>query len=134
MVKVSSRGERVCVVVPNKFDNFWSPNSLVNWQWCDSVGRVVASDARGPRFESSHRQTFITDTYLFIVNCIETIKIKKKWPVMAHFYKKNSLVNLLRNIVRRAGYFYAKNCIKSTQGRVFNTYKQCDQKKIAKCL
>ena len=53
---------------------------------------------------------------------------------MAHFYKKNSLVNLLRNIVRRAGYFYAKNCIKSTQGRVFNTYKQCDQKKIAKCL
>ena len=33
---------------------------------CGSVGRAVASDARGPRFESSHCQTFITDNYLFI--------------------------------------------------------------------
>ena len=32
-------------------------------QWlCGSVGRVVASDIRGPRFESSHRQK------LFILN------------------------------------------------------------------
>ena len=29
-------------------------------QWlCGSVGRAVASDTRGPRFESSHRQKFI---------------------------------------------------------------------------
>ena len=26
---------------------------------CGSVGRAVASDTRGPRFESSHRQKFI---------------------------------------------------------------------------
>ena len=26
---------------------------------CGSVGRVVASNTRGPRFESSHQQTFI---------------------------------------------------------------------------
>ena len=30
----------------------------------DSVGRVVASDARGPRFESSHRQISIWNNYL----------------------------------------------------------------------
>ena len=38
---------------------------------CGSVGRAVASDARGLQFESSHRQTFILDIYLFTVNCIE---------------------------------------------------------------
>ena len=44
---------------------------------CGSVGRAVASDARGLRFESSHRQTFISDIYLF-----EKTKIKKKRPGM----------------------------------------------------
>ena len=47
---------------------------------CDTVGRAVASNARGPGFESSHRQTFISDIYLFTVNCIEKTKIKKKRP------------------------------------------------------
>ena len=28
-----------------------------------SVGRVVASNSRGPRFESSHRQKFILNIY-----------------------------------------------------------------------
>ena len=42
-----------------------------------SVGGMVASDARGPRFESSHRQTFILDIYLFTVNCVEKKKMKK---------------------------------------------------------
>ena len=28
---------------------------------CGLVGRAVASNSRGPRFESSHRQTFILD-------------------------------------------------------------------------
>ena len=49
-------------------------------------GRAVASDARGLWFESSHRQTFITDIYLFTVNCIEETKIKRKRLRMAHFY------------------------------------------------
>ena len=55
---------------------------------CVSVGRAVASDTRGPRFESSHWQIFISDIYLFTV-CIEKMKIKKKRPGMAHFLKKN---------------------------------------------
>ena len=41
-----------------------------------SVGRAVASNARGLRLESSHRQTFIE--HLFTVNCVEKTKIKKK--------------------------------------------------------
>ena len=28
---------------------------------CDSVGRVVTSETRGPQFESSHRQNFIVN-------------------------------------------------------------------------
>ena len=37
---------------------------------CVSVGRAVASDTRGPRFESSHRQKFIYIKHLFTVNCV----------------------------------------------------------------
>ena len=67
---------------------------IINVTWnkpcpigCGSVGRAVTFDARGPRFESSHRQTFISDIYLFTVNCIEKTKIKKKRPGMAHLKK-----------------------------------------------
>ena len=52
-----------------------------------SVGGVVASDARGPRFESSHRQTFILDIYLLTVNCIEMTKRGREWPI---FKKQNN--------------------------------------------
>ena len=41
---------------------------------CGSFGRAVASDNRGPRFESSHQRNFI---HLFTINCIEKTKIKK---------------------------------------------------------
>ena len=41
---------------------------------CDSVGRVVTSNARVLQFESSHRQTITLDIYLLTVNCIENIK------------------------------------------------------------
>ena len=37
---------------------------------CDSVGRVVASDTRGPRFESSRRQKFTYIEHLFTFNCV----------------------------------------------------------------
>ena len=43
---------------------------------CGSVGREVAFDTRGPRFDSSYRQNFIE--HLFIINCIEKTKINKK--------------------------------------------------------
>ena len=42
---------------------------------CGSVGRAVASDTKGPRFESGHRQTFY---YLFTINWIEKTKTKDK--------------------------------------------------------
>ena len=39
---------------------------------CGSVGRAVASDTRGLRFESSH---WVTLYYLYSVNCFEKTKI-----------------------------------------------------------
>ena len=53
---------------------------------CGSVGRAVAFNTRGPRFDSSHWPNFIE--HLFIINCFEKTKINKKWPGMAHFFKK----------------------------------------------
>ena len=51
---------------------------------CAAVGRAVASDTRGPEFESSHRQLLFE--HLFTVNCLQKRrKIKKKRPGMAHF-------------------------------------------------
>ena len=60
-----------------------------------SVGRAMASDSRGPRFQSSHQQTFVSDIYLFTINCIEKMKMKKKWPGIAH-YLENSFLSKLR--------------------------------------
>ena len=37
---------------------------------CGSVGRMIASDSRGLRFESSHQQNFIYIEHLFTVNCV----------------------------------------------------------------
>ena len=41
-----------------------------------TVSRVVASDARSPWFESSHRQTIISDIYLFTVIWYKLYDIK----------------------------------------------------------
>ena len=43
---------------------------------CGAVGRAVAFNTRGPRFDSSHRLNFIE--HLFIINSIEKTKINKK--------------------------------------------------------
>ena len=88
-----------CVALPRKKDcntyqsgsfrwrlAFWKKLRTNNWtSGCGSVGRVVASDTRGLRFESSHRQNFI---HVFTINCVEKTKIKKKGPGMAPFLKK----------------------------------------------
>ena len=79
-------------------------NQILAWRNYDmrgsgggSVGRAVASDVRGPRFESSHRQTFLSDIYLFTINYIEKTKNKeKKRPRMAHL-KKTSYDMLKRS-------------------------------------
>ena len=55
---------------------------------CGSVGRAVASDTRGPWFESSHRQKFIYRTFVYCQLCIEKTKNKKNRPGMVHFLKK----------------------------------------------
>ena len=55
---------------------------------CGSVGRAVASNTRGPRFESSHRQNLYWT--LFTVSCQEKTKIKKKRPGMAHLKKSHT--------------------------------------------
>ena len=63
---------------------------------CDSVGRAVASDTRGPRFESSHRQIYyLYWTYIYCQLCIEKTKIKTR-PGMAHF-----LLNKVETILCR---------------------------------
>ena len=41
-----------------------SANIIIPGSCCGSVGRAVAFDTRGPRFKSSHRQTFISNIYL----------------------------------------------------------------------
>ena len=56
---------------------------------CGSVGRAVASNARGPRFKYSHRQTFIYRTCICLLSILsEKTKMKKKWPRMAKYLKK----------------------------------------------
>ena len=60
---------------------------------CGLVGRAVASDTRGPWFESSQWQNVCwTIVYLFTIKCIENTKINKKRPGMAHFFKKQCQV------------------------------------------
>ena len=39
-----------------------------------SVGRAVASDTRGPRFESSHWQTFIKRWFIFLSSVLKRQK------------------------------------------------------------
>ena len=50
-------------------------NFLKRGSCCCSVGRAVASDTIGPRFESSHCQTLFK---LYSVSCVEKTTIKKK--------------------------------------------------------
>ena len=54
-------------------------------QWCGSVGRAVASDSRGPRFESSHWKKCIFN--IFTVNCVEKMKNKEKEAGIGPFFK-----------------------------------------------
>ena len=50
---------------------FYKPsNYRLSGSGCGSVGRAVASDTRGPRFESNHRQKFINIEHLYTVNYV----------------------------------------------------------------
>ena len=56
---------------------------------CGSVGRAVASNTRGPRFESSHRQKFI---YILNICLLSTVywkdENKEKEAENGPFFKK----------------------------------------------
>ena len=78
-----------CVKEIPRFD--WSIQSYAQvGSGCSSVGKAVASDTRGLRFESSYRQKLIYFywTFVYYELCIGKTKIKKKRPGMAHFFLK----------------------------------------------
>ena len=58
---------------------------------CGSVGRAVASNTRGPQFESSHRQkNYLYIKHLFTVNCDWKDENKEKEAGNGpYFFKKN---------------------------------------------
>ena len=76
--------------IPLMFDCWIDPvvhlhaQSIELGSGCGSVGRAIASDTRGPQFESRHRRIFIKNINLSIINCIEKTKIKKKRPGKTH--------------------------------------------------
>ena len=55
---------------------------------CGAVGRVVASDTRGPGFESSHRQLLL-NIYLLLTVCRKD-ENKEKEAGNGPFFKKRS--------------------------------------------
>ena len=69
---------------------FWSIFLCGCGTRCGSVGRVVTSDSRGPRFESSHWHKFILNS-----SGIETTEIKEKRWGMALFKRVFSAERML---------------------------------------
>ena len=74
---------------------------------CGSVGRAVAFDTRGPRFDSSHRQKFIE--HLFIINCIEKTKINKKEAGNGPLFKNKSKKHSYEFSCKRSGTYDVKS-------------------------
>ena len=58
---------------------------------CGSVGRPVASNTRGPQFESRNWQTFVWNI-CFLSTVLKRRKIKKNRPGMAHFKKQSKII------------------------------------------
>ena len=63
---------------------------------CGTVSRVVASETRGPVFESGYRH-FYSENW-FTVNCKEKTKIKKRRPVTTNFKKKELWLPMLNKV------------------------------------
>ena len=57
---------------------------------CGAVGRVVASDTRGPGFESSHRQLLL-NSYLLLTVCRKDEHKEKEAGNGPFFFKTNIL-------------------------------------------
>ena len=60
---------------------------------------AVASDTRGPWFESSHQQDFIMN--INAVNFIEKTKMKKQRPGMAQFFNISSRRDVNKMILQK---------------------------------
>ena len=59
---------------------------LTQGSGCGAVGRAVASDTRGPRFESSHRQKFICILNICFLSTVcwkdeNKEKRGQEWPI-----------------------------------------------------
>ena len=83
-------GRRESVVVVDREDERFvecvaGRNKKIGQWLCGSVGKVVASNTRVPRFESSHRQKFMYIEHLFTVNCVlkrqKQRKRGREWPI-----------------------------------------------------
>ena len=59
-------------------------NNNIKGSGCGAVGRAVAYDTRGPRFESSHRQLLL-NIYLLLTACRKD-ENKEKRPGMVHLF------------------------------------------------
>ena len=77
--------EKAGVVKYNSYENNNNGNSI-GW---GLVGRVVASNTRGPRFESSHWRKILWNN-LFIVNCLQKTKKEKEARNNSCFNNDNS--------------------------------------------
>ena len=72
-------------------------------QWLWLFGRAVASDTKGPRFKSSHRQNLYWT--LFTTNCIENSKINENEAGNGPFFKKSLCwIAGYKSIVRKKMY------------------------------
>ena len=61
--------------------------SITYWgSSCGAVGRAIASNTRGPGFESSHWQLLLNN-YLLLTVCRKDENKEKKRPGMAHLKK-----------------------------------------------
>ena len=91
-----ARFKKVIILIVNsmmftKNCKAFSPKRAVVWL----IGRAVAFNTRGPRFESSHRQNLYCT--FFTINCIEKTKIKKKEAGNGPFFLKKYYKKLFRN-------------------------------------
>ena len=75
-----------CTKLPlSRFSRF-PQKSVTTGSGCGSVGRVVASDSRGRRFESSHCQKFILNIYCQLYRKDEKKKDAENGPFLKKCY------------------------------------------------
>ena len=92
------------------FESFYrckSPPVMVNFVFmgsgCGSVGRAVASNTRGPGFESSHRQLLL-NIYLLLTVCRKD-ENKEKEAGNGPIFKKYSCCNLTAIVLQQAQFY-----------------------------